>query len=179
MHKNENINNVIMIAETEKYFGIPFGAHSYYLVHVPTGRSQHKNEVEITQEEYETLLRANQETGAEIRLCRDGKLKAFIEYTPSDKHTWNPDQECFEISHDDLNEQKEAKNTAFLSSETRRTNDAIEVLDDAIEFEEATTEEIARHKSLRKYRLDLSRVQNQEMWPLNPIWPECPDFFKQ
>lgn len=78
----------------------------------------------------------------------------------------------------ELDQQKSAENIAFLSSETRRTNDAIEVLNDAIEFEKATDEEVAQHKSLRKYRLDLSRVPNQETWPLNPTWPECPEFFK-
>lgn len=78
----------------------------------------------------------------------------------------------------ELNAQKEAENTAFLSSETRRANDAIEVLNDAIEFEEATDEEVAQHKSLRKYRLDLSRVPNQGTWPLNPVWPTRPEFFK-
>ena len=79
----------------------------------------------------------------------------------------------------EIDEQQSQKNTAFLSSETRRTNDAIEVLNDAIEFEEATDEEVAQHKSLRKYRLDLSRVPNQNEWPLNPVWPSCPEFFKQ
>lgn len=78
----------------------------------------------------------------------------------------------------EIDAQKEAENIDFLSSETRRTNDAIEVLNDAIEFEEATDEEVAQHKSLRKYRLDLSRVPNQETWPLNPVWPTCPEFFK-
>ena len=78
----------------------------------------------------------------------------------------------------ELDKQKETENTAFLSSETRRTNDAITVLDDAIEFEIATEGEITQHTELRKYRLMLSRVPNQETWPLNPTWPTCPEFFK-
>jgi len=82
------------------------------------------------------------------------------------------------ISQEEIDAQKEIESIAFLSSETRRTSDAIEVLNDAIEFELATNEEMAQHKELRKYRLMLSRVQNQQEWPLNPIWPECPEFFK-
>lgn len=78
----------------------------------------------------------------------------------------------------ELDAQKEIENVEFLSSETRRTSDAIAILDDAIEFEMATDEEMIQHKELRKYRLGLSRVLNQETWPLNPVWPECPEFFK-
>lgn len=78
----------------------------------------------------------------------------------------------------EIDAQKEAENIAFLSSETRRTSDVIAILDDAIEFEIATDEEIAQHKELRKYRLMLSRVPNQETWPLNPTWPTCPEFFE-
>ncbi|MBS7827403.1 tail fiber assembly protein [Wohlfahrtiimonas chitiniclastica] len=83
-------------------------------------------------------------------------------------HTWEVDVDA----------EMEIENSAFLLSETRRTSDAIEVLNDAIEFELATNEEILQHKELRKYRLMLSRVQNQQEWPLNPVWPECPEFFK-
>lgn len=82
------------------------------------------------------------------------------------------------LSQEEFEAQKESENIAFLASEKSRTNDAIEVLDDAIEFEEETIEEVAQNKSLRKYRLDLSRVPNQETWPLNPTWPTCPEFFK-
>ncbi|GAA5099079.1 tail fiber assembly protein [Wohlfahrtiimonas larvae] len=78
----------------------------------------------------------------------------------------------------ELDQQQEVENIDFLSSETRRTSDVIAILDDAIEFEIATDEEIAQHKELRKYRLMLSRVPNQETWPLNPTWPTCPEFFK-
>ncbi|KZX36874.1 tail fiber assembly protein [Wohlfahrtiimonas chitiniclastica] len=82
------------------------------------------------------------------------------------------------LTQEELDAQKEAENQAFLASETRRTNDAITVLDDAIEFELATNEEMVQHKELRKYRLMLSRVPNQETWLLNPVWPICPEFFK-
>ena len=82
------------------------------------------------------------------------------------------------LTQDELDAQKEAESIDFLSSETRRTSDAIAILDDAIEFEMATDEEMIQHKELRKYRLGLSRVPNQETWPLNPVWPECPEFFK-
>lgn len=78
----------------------------------------------------------------------------------------------------ELDKQKEAENIAFLSSETRRTNDAIEVLNDAIEFDIATEDEIKRHKELRKYRILLSRVPKRKAWPLKVTWPECPEFFK-
>lgn len=82
-------------------------------------------------------------------------------------------------NQEQLNQLKEAENIAFLSSETRRVNDAITPLDDAIEFEMAADEEIVQHKELRKYRLLLSRVPNQAEYPLNPIFPDCPEFFKQ
>ena len=71
----------------------------------------------------------------------------------------------------------EQDNITFFTSEIRRITNALEILSDAIEFEEATNNEIAQSKSLRKYRLDLSRVPNQTAWPLNPTWPECPNFF--
>lgn len=82
------------------------------------------------------------------------------------------------LTQEELNIQKEAENTSFLSSETRRVNDAIAPLDDAIEFEIATEDEIHKHTELRKYRLLLSRVPNQDTWPLDPTWPTCPEFFK-
>ena len=82
-------------------------------------------------------------------------------------------------TQEEIDAQNEVDNIALLSSETRRTNDTIKLLDDAIEFDMATEEEIAQHKELRKYRLLLSRVSSQEEYPLNPIWPECPEFFKR
>lgn len=91
---------------------------------------------------------------------------------------FNFESMTWEIDVDAQNKALEQENIIFLSSETRRTSDAIEVLSDAIEFELATNEEIVQHKELRKYRLMLSRVQNQQEWPLNPIWPTCPEFFK-
>lgn len=88
------------------------------------------------------------------------------------------DEEVETFKSQNIDDQKTAENQEFLSLETRRASNAITVLDDAIEFEIATDEEIAQHKLLRKYRLDLSRVPNQQEWPLDPTWPECPDFFK-
>ncbi len=82
------------------------------------------------------------------------------------------------LSQAEIDQQKEAENTAFLSSETRRTSDAIEILDDAIEFGITTDDETHKHTELRKYRLLLSRVPNQDTWPLDPTWPTCPEFFK-
>ena len=78
----------------------------------------------------------------------------------------------------ELDAQQEAENIAFLSSENQRVNIAIAPLDDAIEFEIATEDEIHKHTELRKYRLLLSRVPNQDTWPLDPTWPTCPEFFK-
>lgn len=39
-------------------------------------------------------------------------------------------------------------------------------------FEIATDEEISLHKELRKYRVLLNRVSNQEGWPLEVTWPD-------
>lgn len=80
-------------------------------------------------------------------------------------------------TEEEIDAKKEAENIAFLSYEAKRAADAIEILDDAIEFEMATDEEVAQHKELRKYRLLLSRVPSQADYPLNPAWPECPEFF--
>lgn len=90
-----------------------------------------------------------------------------------------PIAHAIKYSQTELDARKKAENIAFLSSETRRVNDAIAPLDDAIEFGVATEDEIHKHTGLRKYRLLLSRVPNQETWPLNPVWPDCPEFFKQ
>lgn len=83
-----------------------------------------------------------------------------------------------ELAQVELYKQKETENTAFVSSENQRVNIAIAPLDDAIEFGVATEDEIHKHTELRKYRLLLSRVANQENWPLDPIWPTCPEFFR-
>lgn len=112
--------------------------------------------VEIDRDSYNEIMFQHKENGLSISADNNG----------------------YPILIDKSIEKKEAENIAFLSSETRRTSDAIAILDDAIELEMSTDEEIAQHKELRKYRLMLSRVQNQQEWPLNPVWPECPEFFK-
>lgn len=98
-------------------------------------------------------------------------------YDPETEN-WIDDPPLPPPTQDEINHQIEFESRVFLSSEMRRVNDAITVLDDAIEFEIATHEEIVQQKELRKYRLMLSRVQNQQEWQLNPVWPECPEFFK-
>ena len=119
--------------------------------------------------------------GSEIEIKEIGKLPDTIttKPRPSIHHSfingeWVEDVEAREQAE---KEQKEEANKSFLSSETRRVNDAIAPLDDAIEFEIATEEEIAHHKGLRKYRLLLSRVSSQVGWPLEVEWPERPKFF--
>lgn len=160
----------------DKYFAIPFNKHSFYLVHVPTGRSQHENEVEISQEEYIVLLKANQETGAEIRLGKDKEFKAFTEYAPSDKHVWNAEQEIFEISSDDLNEQKTAENITRLEHEQSRTEVEIKVYERMRDRNRADSDDLAMLEALEDYSIDLKKVTKQKGWPLEVEWPIAPEF---
>lgn len=156
--------------------------NEYLCCLVESGIEQSGNDIIIDKDLYDQMLKANQEKFAEIRVIEleDGKLsvKDFYDRKPSDLHFWNRKTQQFDILDEDKNTLKEADNIAFLSSETRRVNDAISPLDDAIEFEIATEDEIYRHKELRKYRLLLSRVPTQEGWPLKATFPEAPEFFK-
>lgn len=74
-----------------KYFAIPDFDY-YSVVEVITGRSQHEQEIEITKEQYESLLRANQKFGHMIRArVKDGSIEMFSceEQKPSQYHEWS------------------------------------------------------------------------------------------
>lgn len=47
-------------------------------------------------------------------------------------------------------------------------------LQDAVDIDEATTEEESLLKEWKRYRVALSKVQNQEGWPTNVVWPTKP-----
>lgn len=116
--------------------------------------------------------------GSKVEIKELGELPENVTDQPKPEgyYKWNGENWVEDTEAKD--EATKQQNNAFLSSETRRVNDAIAPLDDAIEFGMATEDEIYRHKELRKYRILLSRVPNQEGWPLEVTWPDKPEFFK-
>lgn len=78
-----------------------------------------------------------------------------------------------------IDEQQEAENIMFLASESERSEVAIKKLQRVIDRNIATEEEAQKFDELEIYSIKLMRVPNQNEWPLNPEWPECPEFFKQ
>ncbi|OYQ79299.1 hypothetical protein B9T11_08675 [Wohlfahrtiimonas chitiniclastica] len=69
-------------------------------------------------------------------------------------------------------------NKMHVDNEILRATDALIHLNDAVELGMATNEEKEQRTALMKYRVLLKRVSMQSEWPLNPVWPECPEFFK-
>lgn len=87
-----------------------------------------------------------------------------------------------------LNEDRKAKDEAFfnkksneqkLTDEREKAKYMIEPLEDAIELEIATEEEVQRLKEWKKYRVLLSRVPSQPGYPDVIDWPESPERFKE
>lgn len=63
-----------------------------------------------------------------------------------------------------------AERDALLRTATLR----IAPLQDAVDIDEATAEETALLKKWKKYRVDLSRIEQQAAYPTDINWPEMP-----
>lgn len=62
-----------------------------------------------------------------------------------------------------------------LQTQLRKDADyAIAPLQDAMDIDEASAEDEALLKEWKRYRVALSKVQNQVGWPIDVIWPEKP-----
>jgi len=64
-----------------------------------------------------------------------------------------------------------------LSERDQRLAEAtirIAPLQDAVDLEEATTEEVAMLKKWKKYRVELSRIEQQPGFPADVAWPVIP-----
>lgn len=92
---------------------------------------------------------------------------------------FNFDDMKWEIDVVAQNEDEKKHNIAFLNYEEDRTEDAITKLKRVVDRNIATEEELKRFDTLEIYSIQLMRVPNQETWPLNPVFPTCPDFFSE
>ncbi|WP_407733297.1 tail fiber assembly protein [Pseudomonas citronellolis] len=63
-----------------------------------------------------------------------------------------------------------AQRTSLMEWATRE----IAPLQDAVDLDEATADEVSRLKTLKQYRVSLSRLEQQEGWPASITWPAYP-----
>lgn len=71
-------------------------------------------------------------------------------------------------SHSDLVAQAESQKSALIAE----ASGEISILSDAVEFDMATPEEILRYNALRKYRVELNRVDTSTAPDVS--WPQKP-----
>lgn len=80
------------------------------------------------------------------------------------------------IATEELNKRNRQANAQITAIQGR-----IDTINDAIEFEEATPEEVAelpvrtaQLKAWKLYRIQLGRMTSTVDWPVNPQWPPIP-----
>lgn len=164
--------------EEYKFLAVPFNkGENYYIVSAEW--SQHPDEIEITQEEYETLLKNNQEKNLMVRGYRkeDGTIgvKSVAEIQPSLYHYWDIEtgswKEDLELKEKILTEeyiQSVNSGIAWASSE-------IENIQELVDFNEADAEEEAHLLDAKKYRVALNLVKRSGDFPnLEVELPERP-----
>lgn len=147
----------------DKYFAIPY-LDFYYLVHVPTGKSQDENEIEITEEEYNTLLENNQKHGHMVR-CRkkpDGSIEVFscIEESPSNYHVWSVDLGDWVVDEDKLKEELQLEKEAHKQNLLQQIQDLDLQIQEHLLFDE---KEEAKELVLQKRKLqeEINELESQ------------------
>jgi len=80
------------------------------------------------------------------------------------------------LSQEQLDEQKEAENIAFLSSETERTEAEIKIYERMRDRNRADEDDLKMLEALEDYSIDLKKVTKQKGWPLEVEWPIPPEF---
>lgn len=138
----------------DKYFAIPY-LDFYYLVHVPTGKSQHENEIEITEGEYNTLLENNQKHGYMVRGRKkpDGSIEVFscTEESPSNYHVWSIDDGKWVIDEDKLKEELQIEQEAHKQNLLQQIQDLNLQIQEHLLFDE---KEEAKELVLQKRKLE-------------------------
>lgn len=76
----------------------------------------------------------------------------------------------------ELDQKKEAENTAFLAFESERTEDEIKIYERMRDRNRADADDLAMLELLEDYSIDLKKVTKQEGWPLEVEWPIAPEF---
>jgi len=69
-----------------------------------------------------------------------------------------------------LIEQTNARRDSLLAAAANRMGP----LQDAVEFDEATPDEVSLLKAWKQYRVVLNRVEQQTGFPVDVTWPELP-----
>ncbi|WP_166359274.1 tail fiber assembly protein [Pseudomonas akapageensis] len=93
---------------------------------------------------------------------------------PMPEEGWLFDGQAFSPPPPPSAEELLARAQGRLMAERKVADDAIAPLQDAIDLDEATEEEIARLKLWKKYRIALSRVVEQTGYPQAIEWPVAP-----
>lgn len=95
---------------------------------------------------------------------------------PTSDHVWKDDDWWLDPALAELRhyEAKKSEVDARIVLELAKTTQRISPLQDAVDLEEATEDELALYTALKKYRVLLNRVITQEGYPLNVDWPVEP-----